>query len=579
MTGLALLNPWGLLGLAALGGVLLVYLFYERFKERIATGLFLWDAPAQAARSGRRLNPPYAGRSFWLDCLAAVLAALALAAPAWQDTAPAALVLVLDESLSLRAHGNAERVRREAGRLLAAHGGTALIISAGIYPRVLTDFAAAPAATRAALAAWEPFAPRDSVAEAVRLAEELASGRAQLHVFTDRAETPPAGRLETTCHRVRGRGDNLALVEAERRYSSAQGGEQLYLCAANYGARPVAAELRVSDGATTNEKQALNLDAGEVHPFTFALPAGCGRLQIALDGPGDDLPDDSKAILLPEPPPLVRAGLRLSDPETAGLVRRALQAAAVEETPEPADLWITDAPHDQPSACRLRFVRPTAPVQLTGPWVVDLGHPLCRELQLDGVYWAAAADWRPPQEGTALIACGEIPLLTAEGENAFALNLDPVRSNLARTPAWPVLIDNLASLAARQRPGLRRNNYRSGEIPQFNWPREATEAPDELAGDKAPHRWTPGAIPPPLPVEPGEYVLRREQVPLARLQINAFAPVESDLRGLSDQTVSETQSGRTTAEASRRTVSLAGLCLLLAALLALLNWRLEREEG
>jgi hypothetical protein len=46
---------------------------------------------------------------------------------------------------------------------------------------------------------------------------------------------------------------------------------------------------------------------------------------------------------------------------------------------------------------------------------------------------------------------------------AILLNLDLQRTNLIRSPDWPILISNLVEMRRQQLPGPERWNYRSGE--------------------------------------------------------------------------------------------------------------------
>ena len=83
MSGPGLLNPWGLLALASLAVVGVIYLFYQRYRKRSITALFLWEAPKGYHEGGRKISVIRLSRSLLLDLLACLLLALAVAAPAW----------------------------------------------------------------------------------------------------------------------------------------------------------------------------------------------------------------------------------------------------------------------------------------------------------------------------------------------------------------------------------------------------------------------------------------------------------------------------------------------------------------
>ena len=156
---------------------------------------------------------------------------------------------------------------------------------------------------------------------------------------------------------------------------------------------------------------------------------------------------------------------------------------------------------------------------------------------MGGVIWAGV---QPVKfEMTPLISSGQSILLgqlKGTQTTAFILNIDLKRSNLVESPDWPVLINNLIEQRRDALPGLRRWNYRSGEVVRFRLFDPPDPAPDSpitlVSGD------TTRKIPRDSLIEigdlnePGLFEVRDGERSVSRFAVNFFDPAESDLRHL-----------------------------------------------
>lgn len=580
MSGLSFLTPWGLLGLTSLVAVGVIYLFYQRFRERPVTGLFLWDAPALATRGGRRFATPRATRSLLLDVLAVILLALALGTPAWVAQAGRTLVVVLDDSLSMRAAENHESVRKEVDALIRGHGGGVLLIAAGETVRVLADQESTPATVRDALAAWNPYAVSDSVSQAITLAVGWSAGPGEMHIFTDQPLVlSPKDGCSLTLHRYAGRRDNRAIVDAERRFSAETGKDQVLACIANYAASKASLSVVIRTDAGVLARQQVDVASGGIETVLLDLPPGTGAVTVEMEGGIDALQEDSFVTLLPEPRLVVTGHVALSDDGVADMARRALRAAGIlPSSQKAADVLVTDAADTRGRLATVRLVTTGSGTILAGPWVTDFSHELCRDFHLDGVYWACDESWRPSEKDITLLRCGDIPLVTYAPTGVITLNLHPARSNIMRTSAWPVLMANVVRMAREHMEGLHRANYRSGALPRFVRWEEAAKNPTRIQGEHFSTSWPMSGVLPVLPQVPGLYGLFHEKERLEYIQVNVLAPGESDLRLLADTAGVERVSDKLNQGGSVRTVSLAWVCVLLAMLLLALNWWLDDRE-
>ncbi|MFW5857554.1 MAG: BatA domain-containing protein [Planctomycetota bacterium] len=578
MTWGPFLQPWGLLALAGIGAVVAIYLFYQRYRPQRVTGLFLWDPPSVTYRGGQRLERLHASRSLLLDLLAAILLGLAVAAPAILGQAGALRVVILDDSLSMRAGGNAARARALAADLVQGASDRVAVLVAGARLRVAAGPDAEMSDARRALETYDPYAPSAKLADAVGAARELYAGRLELHVITDHplaAAAPAESAL--TVHTLAGRAGNLALLQAER-YRADDGGERMRLAVANFSDAAATARIRVDAGMVTIHEEEAVLDGGAVAHLTVTPPADREELSIRLTGNPDALRADSEALLLGPPRREVRARIEGVPDAMAALVRRALVAAGATPTEGLADLLVTTDPEASGRVGTLQWVLPPEDASaFTGPFLVDATDPLCTDLDLPGIYWPAA-EWPVADvPGVPLVSTRGTALFWRSGADRLTLNLDPLRSNITRNVAWPVLIANVVRTCRARLPGLRRRNYRTAQPLEFV-PGPEAGLPDRLVGEGVEIPFRLGL---PAPERPGVYRLVRgeEDVLVDRIAVHCFAAGESDLSGLAAADADETQFGAGESAAPEALLHLGWLLAILGCAAVAANWLLDRREA
>ena len=110
------------------------------------------------------------------------------------------------------------------------------------------------------------------------------------------------------------------------------------------------------------------------------------------------------------------------------------------------------------------WLAPGEPQDFIGPFVLEKRHPLllghdARRRRVGGrVPLAAGA--RASARARPAIGCS-IGMRSAGTATAILFNLDLDRTNLIRSPDWPILISNLVEMRRQSLPGPERWNYRS----------------------------------------------------------------------------------------------------------------------
>ena len=504
-------TPLGLLALLAIPAIVAIHLFRRRFPVRPVAGLFLWQILRQTPEGGGRIARLPITTSLILECLAALALALILAGARLSSAGVSQhLVVLLDDSASMaavNARGESardravRRVLREVDRLGA--GARVTLVLSGDRPSVLSGPAAFAVEARRALATWKPEASHHSLALGIRLARELAGRTGTLMVMSD---VPPGAGGESGALWV-SVGEplaNVGITAAQRTLSPEDGRGAVSLTLANHSDSPARRRVSVSAGDKNVLARDLELPPG-VSSLTLPLPPGLPPVHVAFSD--DALLRDNDVVLAEPRPHVVGIENHLREGRGSQALIKALGALSGVTQAEPGHLVFADAGDldraQSPGAWRVGFGRAPAawlakgePRDFIGPFVLEKRHPLLLGMTLDGVVWAGAM---PLAAGAVrpLVSAGDqvligMPALTAartRTEPEILFNLDLDRTNLIRSPDWPILISNLIEMRRQSLPGPERWNYRVGE-----WVRV------RLARDpKSPLRFRCGAVERALP--------------------------------------------------------------------------------
>lgn len=469
-------NPWGLLALASAAVVVAAYLFYQRYRPIRATGLFLWGIPQRSLRGGRHLEPPRFSRSFWLDLLAALLFALALAAPMKLWRAERLPVVILDDSFSMQAQGNDREARLLAQLLLSGAEGVGAVILAGERPELLLPPGAPMQRAQALLSRYLPAQKMSDPRAALKLAQTLFARRLDVHLLTDHpVELTPREGDTFTLHELAGRGGNLAFTGLWREWQK----EREIVCARVVNYSPAEAEVEFSLSEVTPEEGAATEAGGVFRKRLRLAPGGSAACETMVSQAagilraelkpltGEDVIAADSVGFLP-PPPLrpVDYALEGIDPEAARFLRLGLNAAGAVELPAGAGrpaLLITSNPNKNGRALTLELLPPVYPATFSPPFIIDLASPVCRDVHPGLGYWTAATDKPALPASGWLIAAGRHPLFWRTGEDHYTLNLVPQKSSIVMSPAWPALLLNLTTEARENLPGLTKTAYYPAE--------------------------------------------------------------------------------------------------------------------
>ena len=476
--------PLGLLALLAIPAIVAIHLFRRRFPLRPVAGLFLWQIGRQTPEGGGRITRLPVTASLILECIAALAFALVIAGARLSSAAATAhLVVLLDDSVSMAAvNPRGESVRdRVVTRVLGelerlGSAARVTLVESGDRPSVLLGPAARAIEARAALDTWKPDAPHHSLANGLRLGRELAGQAGTLVVMSD---APPAsgevhGVLWVSVGEPLG---NVGITAADRTLTPGEGRGAVSLTLANHSDSKTRRRLTVSAGDKEVLARELEVPAGN-SSLTLPLPTGLPILRVRLSD--DALARDNEVMLAEPRPRIVGVDNRLPEGRGREALVKALGAVAQVTSAESAHLVFVEAGElvrpAPPGVWRAGYGRPPsawvapgAPADFIGPFVLEKRHPLLLGMTLGGVVWTGAA----PLAGGAvrpLVSAGDHVLVgmpaAADGtrtDPAILFNVDMDRTNLIRSPDWPILISNLVEMRRQSLAGPERWNYRIGE--------------------------------------------------------------------------------------------------------------------
>ena len=596
-------NPWGLLALLAMPAIVAIHLYHRRFPPIVVAGVHLWGVQHEMRSVGRTRERLPITPSLLLELLAAFLIAMILSQPRFGELGRAThLVVVLDNSASMQAEPTTDTSFRDlaAAELLERmdnlnRGSRVTALVTGNRPATLIGPLASVDEARDQLASWQPSVSIHEFSTAWDQAAQFAGESGEMLFLTDHlpAETTPLPqRMETVA--VGERLPNVAILAARWQIDSDKETSEIYLRFVNYNTNAAVVSVRGRVSSQTVFERDLTITPGAETPLLVPVPMGIGDIVIDLSTPQDSLAIDNTVTLIEPQPRPVKVAIDLAgNPTTQAAVKKAIEALPdVEQVAAgDADLVIT-SPNPLPRSDRELWWLGIGPlsqteeakeaaVDLGGPYILEKRHPLIEGLELGNLVWGGVQ--KVGLDINPLITADQLPLLgQLEGTRttAFLLNIDLSRSQLSESENWPILLSNLVELRRDDLPGLRRWNYRVGEIIRFRWPISENEIELRLVGENTERelaRDLSGIVEIGGLDQPGVYEIFAGEKLLDRFAVNFHDPRESVLTALNDGVI-EPQTTETVNDFrfDNPYSWLILLALAIVLLAALVDWRVVK---
>ena len=418
-----LATPLAAAGFATAAVLTAVYCFRRRSPPKSVGSLLLWPKPSASLSAARRRDRLRTPPSFWLELFTLVALVCAALTPLTWRSSSGSLAVILDTSPSMSA-GDAAKKAAEFLEREKRRGAKDAI-------RVRT------------------------AKDALALEREIASARAiqlpgdEILVLTDR---PPESELPAAGIRWEAFGvpaSNCAITAVRRRRRDLAH-DSVFIEVRRFGEGQDSCVLEIEGVG----KSTLKFDAEGRALFSGTVAANLPSIKASI--PHDALDADNEVHLAPPDVPSVSVTLDIADKELSSLVKRALDATGyVREYMAPgeaADLVVADRGGGRGAtalpAYRLVFL-PSGTNYVRGPVWAEPGERILEGVSLDGMAYALA-DAEP--EGVAVATVARRPLV-AVGTNVCTVAFSNPRLAFFRSPAFPVLVQNVAAAASEAARG------------------------------------------------------------------------------------------------------------------------------
>lgn len=469
---------WSFLALVPL---VAIYLLKVRPRKRPTTAFFLWEKVFQEKRASSLMHRLRDLMSLLLMAMAFGAVCLALTQPRWTDDQRKDLLLIVDNSASMRtADGLSTRLERAKSRAAEIVQGIdgqqrAAVATVGHELRYVSHLTDNPRELAAAIKAIQPSseALRADALPAIASNEQF-NGDYRVLLLSDgcfsKEEMPAGMELLKIGQQQR----NVGLTAADLQF--VPGGEQrlsFYFQLASNHETATNAELLLSreqdEGSQLVKVIPLTIEPGVNEPQVLAIDGALPGRWVANLDVEDALTEDNTAFLCARRPPPIPITVESSDQFFFQQCVLAFSGEAgllslVEENPQ-----LVLAKAQSTTAERAIIFQPAG----ESTWWSDLGnelenivprvliedHPLVRHFDPASVVYLGARQLQAPAGAQVLVASdGGVPLIylvNQTGKKAVVVNIDPVAAEFYFSAWFPVLVHSAAlHLAGREDPLL-----------------------------------------------------------------------------------------------------------------------------
>jgi Ca-activated chloride channel homolog len=465
------LAPWlgWLICIAGIAAGLAAFLVKARPSRHVVPSLLIW----QRVMDDRRERSLWERIRWVISLCLALTIAMALTAAfvrpkfGFSKASVDRVLIVLDSSWTMaarRSDGSTrwEQAIREAAALVRSAEGAAVALATtaeGLVEGPTSDMAR----VTSALERLRPTGGADATWPRV-------AGSSAVHFITDGA-TPRSVETGVTLHSVFQPAGNVAVSAFDVAESS--GGAKVFLAVTNHATGRQEVALAVTRGTTVVVNRTVLIDAGATHREAFIVPLSGGskfKAEVKAANNALDVDDEAAAWLWSASP--LAVGVVGTDSTLPALLAEDPTLRVTRVPPDqygrvPADVWVFDGwlPGDAPAKPAL-IVGPPATSWLGttsagGPastWQASGSHPL-----LDGVDGAlvridAVRRLSSPRLRAVVVSESGAPVVSA-GDGLVrivVLGFALAESNLAMSPAFPVLIGNAIDWLGRPDRGRHR---------------------------------------------------------------------------------------------------------------------------
>lgn len=527
-------NPLGLLALLGIPAILAVHFLQRRARRLPVSTWFLLEQVQRTSAAGRRFERLKSSLPMWLQLVAVLLLTWVLAAPRYPSPgAVCRIAVVVDSSASMHAflRESVAALEQEVSRLRGSVAGLEITLMESSPRRERLFSGISQSDALAALAAWTPPCESADPQLALRSARSLVGPTGHVIWLTDtpgRTGLPAGVRVLSAGAAIENVGFTGALVFRD-------GGVWRWRAMVkNHSPVPVRRTWRLVAPGFESPMQSMELAGGAVMTLQADWPTGLDRARLELSADRFVL-DDVLPMVLPMPKQLLAAmpGQAEVMPLAEKLTRALDSVSSVPVGETPDFRWISckagRLPDDLAGSAVIWLSQTDGKAAWLRGGFSAVNHPLVDGLNWQSLLIREGEGFERNPSDQVLLWQEQTPRIwlraAASGAMQLVCNIDPLRSNLVRQPAFVVLLHRFCEALRTRKPAPQSLNLETGQSLQG-----LVEANPELvcrstgvSGEILPDR-VAGSIAH-APQMPGFFEIRRRE---AKLLDAAVAFVDSE---------------------------------------------------
>jgi Ca-activated chloride channel homolog len=466
-----LLNPWALLGLLAIGVVILLHSRRQR-KTLYVSNLHLWQAADEELNRRRPVLERFRkNRQLILQILFVILIILALARPSllfWNKSHT--VVLVFDCSISMNARERGatrmELARAKAYKILNDLSGADRVIIVQDKPRPVLNFYSGSdkRSWRRALESLTATETSSDISQAliIGLSSIGKTESYEAFVFSDGTQNFSLPRNNDRIHYIlTGESDNNVAISrlSVRSNPFSPYDREIYAEATNYSNHAQEFRFNLSLEGTPLIGESVKIASKERKSFTMQAPPGGSGIVKAVIDVKDDLDEDNRATATLDLKKisvlLVSGGNKYLENALTVNLKIALTMMKPDEFSRSElrkqDVIILDGvARTNAKNANLLIIEPVGNAAVMGKGLVSYrpDHPVLSFINLGNIIVEEAFPLKIQPSETVLIEWKGKPLLAASENGAFRIvrmGFDIRSSNMPLTISFPVLVSNIVN--------------------------------------------------------------------------------------------------------------------------------------
>ncbi|MGK0289952.1 MAG: hypothetical protein ACI86H_001407, partial [bacterium] len=459
-----LINPWGLLALASIPAIIILYRFVLHGENKKVSALFLWQDQDRLSSEGTKQKKPPITLPMILEIIAVILLCLVIARfeVIGQKKHPH-IGVIIDRSASMLGGGGEKTPFQETldhlKKVANSHRDARItVILSGSTPQILGGRPLSIDEIEKELKSYPINLPNHDLISSISILNAMVPKPEHTLIFSDnvKASHPRLVRVGKASR-------NSGFIAA-----SWKTGQQPFVVVAQYGGvkKQIPVKMVINQDPKQTRQYQLKFSTSEA-PFSIPVSPKIHRIDLFL--PNDNLKYDNHITLVRPQTRQTKIGLQVNNKKAAYYFKK-LSSALVHQTKitnQKPDLIISNQKKASISENQFLIQFPTSITKskLVRGISIDAFHSLMEGFDTQSLVWYAFQP-QVPKQAKILLQAGKIPLIWIQS-NQITINIDLKKGNFFQHNSFPIFFFNLLNQIEQQKGGLLRWNFHQGELFSF----------------------------------------------------------------------------------------------------------------